>query len=306
MASVVFADLVASTALYERLGDEIAGRFVAGLTGKISAVFTLHSGRVVKLLGDGVFAVFARESDALAACVSLQQGLNAQPLYPRDGSDPVGLQIGLEAGEIVEIDGDCYGDAVNSAARLASLAGAGQIMTTQRVAAALDSSQQGALRALGAMHLRGKSQPVEVFRVEWMAGQELEATTMSASPSLVAQDKVLEISGGSVTVQVPVTGAPLTFGRASDCAISFNDARVSRTHATVAWRGGQFVLGDVSSFGTWVYPAHQQEPIVLRRSECFLAGTGLIALGCDRHRDCPALLRFHVESAQVGKGSHDA
>ena len=52
MATVVFADLVGSTGIFERLGDETAGRFVTQLTTALSRTFEEHNGRVVKLLGD--------------------------------------------------------------------------------------------------------------------------------------------------------------------------------------------------------------------------------------------------------------
>ena len=65
-------------------------------------------------------------------------------------------------------------------------------------------------------------------------------------------------------------------------------------HATVEWRGGQFVLCDASSFGTWVYIGDQTEPVVLRRTECYLVGQGQIALGCDRHAEAAPLVIFSV------------
>ncbi|HEY8359888.1 MAG TPA: adenylate/guanylate cyclase domain-containing protein, partial [Ramlibacter sp.] len=62
MPSVVFADLVGSTGIFERLGDETAGRFVTQLTTALAKIFEQHNGRVVKLLGDGLFVVFPQES----------------------------------------------------------------------------------------------------------------------------------------------------------------------------------------------------------------------------------------------------
>ena len=58
MTTVVFTDLVGSTGLYERLGDTAASTFVTQLTGVLSQIFLEHTGRVVKLLGDGLFVVF--------------------------------------------------------------------------------------------------------------------------------------------------------------------------------------------------------------------------------------------------------
>jgi adenylate cyclase len=83
-------------------------------------------------------------------------------------------------------------------------------------------------------------------------------------------------------------------GRAATASLSINDARVSRVHATVEWRGGHFILNDQSSFGTWVYVGGQDAPIVLRRTECYLVGHGVITLGCDRDADSAPKIEFSV------------
>src|SRR5215217_1908595 len=109
MASVVFADLVGSTGIFERLGDETAGRFVTQLTTALSKTFEQHNGRVVKLLGDGIFTVFQTESDAIAACAAIQMRLREKPVHPGGNGKAVQMQMGVESGEVVEIEGDCYG-----------------------------------------------------------------------------------------------------------------------------------------------------------------------------------------------------
>src|SRR5438105_2601464 len=157
MATVVFADLVGSTGIFERLGDETAGRFVTQLTTALSKTFEEHNGRVVKLLGDGIFTVFQNEMDAITSCIAIQTRLKEKPVYPGGEGKPVQMQMGVESGEVVEIEGDCYGDAVNSAARLADLAGADQILTTVRVRDLLPPIQQAQMRSLGPIFLRGKA-----------------------------------------------------------------------------------------------------------------------------------------------------
>src|SRR3569832_1686090 len=151
MATVVFADLVGSTGIFVRLGDETAGRFVTQLTTALSKTFEQHNGRVVKLLGDGIFTVFQSESDAVTSCIEIQKRLKEKPVYPGGSGNPVQMQMGVESGEVVEIQGDCYGDAGNSAARLADLAGADQILTTGRVREARNPELRAKLRSLGPM-----------------------------------------------------------------------------------------------------------------------------------------------------------
>jgi adenylate cyclase len=297
--TVVFADLVGSTGIFERLGDETAGRFVTQLTGALSKTFEQHSGRVVKLLGDGLFVVFPDEGKALAACIAIQNRLQEKPVYPGGSAPAVQMQMGVEAGEVVEIDGDCYGDAVNSAARLADLAGAEQILTTQRVRDALvDPLQQAQLRSLGPMYLRGKSEATGVFRVDWQHDRDSEATVMGASMSKAKADKqgVLELSALGRTLRLEPSGEKLTLGRAATASLSLNDARVSRVHAAIEWRAGHFILSDTSSFGTWVYVGNQSEPVVLRRTECHLVGHGQITLGCSRDAESVPLVLFSVKT----------
>jgi class 3 adenylate cyclase len=295
VTTVVFADLVGSTGIFERLGDEIAGRFVTQLTTSLSRTFETHRGRVVKLLGDGIFAVFAAEADAVEACVAIQRQLKEQPVPAGPGGPRVQMQMGVETGEVVEIEGDCYGDAVNSASRLADLAGADQILTTGRVRAALSTAKQQDLRSLGPMYLRGKQETTEVFRVEWQPQFDSEATVMGASMFRPAKGGMLEVSAGSKTLRVEPNGARLTLGRSPVASLTLNDGRVSREHATLEWRGGHFILTDTSSFGTWVYMGGQAQPMVLRRTECFLVGHGELTLGCDRSAQMAPTVVFSMK-----------
>ena len=296
MASVVFADLVGSTGIFERLGDETAGSFVTQLTTALAKIFEQHKGRVVKLLGDGLFVVFAEEAQALTACIAIQERLMLKPVRPGGIGRPVQMQMGIESGEVVEIQGDCYGDAVNSAARLADLAGADQILTTQRVRDALPREQQEMLRSLGPMYLRGKAEVTEVFSVEWQPERDADATVMGASMFGQLPEALLEISINGVTRHLEPKGETLTLGRSLTADLPVNDTRVSRLHATIEWRGGHYVLSDASSFGTWVYFGNQAEPVVLRRTECYLVGQGHIALGCDRNAEAAPIATFAVAS----------
>lgn len=295
MTTVVFADIVGSTSMFERMGDQAASRFVTQLVGELSQVFEQHSGRVVKLLGDGLFVVFPHESDALAACVSIQKRLLEKPIRPGGSGAPAQLQMGIESGEVVEIDGDCFGDTVNSAARLADLAGAAQILTTQSVWSTLGPMQQSSLRSLGPMHLRGRAEASHVYRVEWQTGRDDEATRIGRSRVSDASQWVLALVAGEQTVQIHARSPKISIGRGAGVSLALNDPHVSRMHATLEWRGGQFVLSDASSYGTWVYFGNQDEAVVLRRTECYLVGSGQICPGCERKEGSP-LISFSISS----------
>ncbi len=294
MPTVVFADVVGSTGLFEKLGDARASQLMTTLTGQLGKVFEQHQGRVVKLLGDGVFAVFPEAASAITACVTLQSRFKAQPFVPKGHDQAIQMQMGVESGEVVEIDGDCFGDAVNSAARLADLAGADQILTTQSVWNELLGGLRQSLRSLGPIHLRGKTQPTHIYRVEWQNGRDLDATAMGVSMYAQAKPQVvvLTLAGRSQTFEVGDT--EITIGRSTEASLPVLDPRVSRVHATLRSRGGQIVLTDTSSFGTWVYFGNQANAVALRRTECFLVGYGQISLGCEIGAEKAPLVAFEV------------
>jgi adenylate cyclase len=300
MTTVVFADLVGSTSLFERLGDESASRFVTQLTGMLSEIFGQHQGRVVKLLGDGLFVVFEKEAAALAACMQVQNHLLEQCIRAGGSGAPVEMQIGIESGEVVEIAGDCFGDTVNSAARLADLAGASQILTTENVWEALVPAQRAALRSMGPMYLRGKSVSSHIYRVEWQAGSDGDATMVGRSMTMPRLEDYLELSFADRTLRVNSGNGKLSLGRSPDVALTINDPRVSRLHATLEWRSGQFVLSDASSYGTWVYLGDQSDALVLRRTECCLVGSGHIVPGCDKVDENAPLIMFSVKAGVPG------
>jgi adenylate cyclase len=311
MPTVVFCDLVGSTGLFEKLGDATASHLVTQLTNAMSRAVGQFEGRVVKTLGDGIFAVFAQEEHAVNACSAIQTELQDRPLMlfadekmaVSSGtfrSLRIELQIGIESGEVVEINGDCYGDAVNSAARLADLAGARQILTTQRVLDALPTNRRGELISLGPMYLRGKGEATAVYRINWQKKSEVDpdATMLGVSFKDALRTQELHLSFGAKSIKLLQSGSAIKavqMGRANTCELEVSDPRVSRTHASVQVRGNQFVLTDASSYGTWVYAGGQSEPLILRRTDCVLVGEGEISLGCERSADNAAIVRFSVQ-----------
>ena len=79
----------------------------------------------VKNLGDGLMVMFSSPSRALAGAVGMQQAIEH---HNRSDGEPLGVRIGMSAGEAVEEDGDFFGDPVVEAARLCAAAIGGQIL----------------------------------------------------------------------------------------------------------------------------------------------------------------------------------
>lgn len=298
-ATVVFADLAGSTGVYEALGNAAAAEAIAGITHWIAGVCEAHGGRVVKLLGDGVLALYARAADAVSAVVALQRA-HARKLPDWPNELRMRLQIGVATGEVVEVDGDCYGDAVNVASRLSDLSGPDHIWTTRTVVSQLAGLPEGVrVRSLGPIPLRGRSEAAEIFQVDWQPDLQSRHLTRPATLS----DHVLTRPppGGGVRLswhdqrrRFRAEDLPIHLGRADEAQFQVADQRVSRNHARIEWRNGALVLADMSSYGTWVRFAGGADALNLRRDECVLVGAGELALGAAFDDASAPIVRFEV------------
>lgn len=283
-STVVFADLTGSTRVFEAMGNARATETVTRLTQWIAGVCEAHGGRVVKMLGDGVLAIFPVGSIAIAAVLELQRNhqkrLQAWPAALR-----MDLQIGVASGDVLEVDGDCYGDAVNLASRLSDLAGQGQIWVTESV---IEQLKEGEVRHrnLGPITIRGKNETPIVHRIDWQE-EMLDFLTMPAT--LVQTSRVADSTFGQIELAwldvrslFSASDLPIHLGRVDEVQFVVNDPRVSRLHARIEARHGSCVLVDVSTYGTWVRfhgSAGVSGEIALRRDECVLHGSGEIGLG---------------------------
>jgi class 3 adenylate cyclase len=126
VVTVMFAELVGSTALHERLDAESARLFMEGYYRAMRGAVEQHGGRVAKLLGDGVMAVFGlplvAEGDAIRAvraAVDMQRVFRELAEWHSNLVGKVGLRVAVNTGEVVAKDEtELIGDPVNVAARL--------------------------------------------------------------------------------------------------------------------------------------------------------------------------------------------
>jgi adenylate cyclase len=281
-ATVVFADLTDSTAFFEALGNEKATTAVTRLTQWIGEVCEAHRGRVVKKLGDGVLAVFDRAVDATDAVVQMQLGHRVRlETWPK--TIRMEIKAGIARGDVVVVDGDCYGDAVNVASRLSDLSGASQIWVTESVVSEVDESHGLRFRSLGPVMLRGKTEPLSLYKVEWE--DDVASAFLTQQAMLPRTERNAPLHGHirleylDFVLEFDAAAMPIHLGRIDRAELTLNDPRVSRLHAKIDWHNGGFMLVDLSSFGTWVRFAGSDSDIALRRDTCQLHGSGEIALG---------------------------
>ncbi len=279
--TVVFVDLTGSTGLFESIGNVLATQVVTRCTQAIGQHFARAGGHIVKYLGDGVLVLFDDTVAAVEACARVKE-LLAELDIAELRRVRLEAKTGVERGLIVEHDGDCYGDAVNVAARLSDLAQSGEILVGESVYACLPDFHRVACHNLDRIIIRGKAEPMRVWRIDWARTAE---TTLTAPMEFFemqgerpAQHRI-DLNCMDQHLRLEPHDGPLIIGRGQDAGFQVNDQRVSRRHARIEWNGGQCVLTDSSSNGTWVRFAGSPVAVTLRRDSCTLNGEGEIGLG---------------------------
>lgn len=282
-ATVVFADFTGSTAFYQALGTEKASHAVTRLTQWIGDVCEAHHGRVVKRLGEGVLAIFSDAGQATNAAMAIQRGHQLRLLQWPEGIR-MEIKAGIAHGEVTEVKDDCAGDAVNVASRLGGLSGSNQIWATESVRSQLDGALAQRFISLGPVSLRGRQDPVALYKIEWQEDAHSDLLTRPAG--LAGIDRVVPQHLGQIHLTYQDThrrfssaDMPVYVGRADRAEFFISDPRVSRLHARIEWRDSAFFITDLSSFGTWVRFAGSDTDTPLRRDACQLHGTGEVALG---------------------------
>ena len=135
--TVLFADISGSTKLYELRGDVAARTIVSAVLSALTDVAQRHGGRVIKTIGDAVMCVFPNALQGLMAATDMQKRIAHDPGFVKDN---LAIRVGLHHGEALHEGNDVYGDAVNTAARMESLAKREQIVTTATTAGTVVST----------------------------------------------------------------------------------------------------------------------------------------------------------------------
>jgi adenylate cyclase len=154
----LFADLAGFTAFTEAHGDERAADLVAAFCGALRGLLPDHRAEEVKAIGD---AMMLRSPDAGLA---IELGLRAVHDVGAQHGFP-GVRAGMHTGHAVERKGDWYGATVNVAARVADVAGGGEVVATEATIEAAGRPHGIELRARGRHRLRNVAEPVAIFTV---------------------------------------------------------------------------------------------------------------------------------------------
>ena len=124
LAAIMFADIVGYTAMMH--ADESNALLLRDkMKQKLDAEITLHHGRLIKFSGDGALCSFDSAAECVRAALALQLEMQQQPKVP--------VRIGIHQADTVFEENDVFGDGVNIASRLESLAVPGSIFISAKV-----------------------------------------------------------------------------------------------------------------------------------------------------------------------------
>ena len=128
---VMFADVAGSTAMYENMGDDLARERISKALNALISITRRNRGTLVKTIGDEILVYFTDADMAIIAAQAIQESMEDDRSPETIG---VSIRIGMQYGSAILEKNDIFGDTVNVAARVASMAKARQILCTQEIA----------------------------------------------------------------------------------------------------------------------------------------------------------------------------
>ena len=162
--TILFTDIESSTATRRRLGDAKAQEVLRAHNTIVRDALQAHGGSEIKHTGDGIMASFPSASGALKAAIAIQRAVAAHAEQHPDA--PLGVYIGLNAGEPIAEEQDLFGTAVDLARRICDNAQPDEILVSD-VVRQLAAGKDFLFADQGDVALRGFEDPVRLYEVRW-------------------------------------------------------------------------------------------------------------------------------------------
>ena len=171
LTTILAADVVGYSRLMEKDEAGTMALLRARRHDVLMPMVAQHGGRVFKVMGDGVLVEFSSVVNAVECAIDLQKAMQAQNAgIPAE--QHILLRIGINLGDVIVEGGDLYGDGVNIAARLESLAEPGGICVSgdvyRQVRSKLQTAVRGPGRAEGQEHRRTRARLPGTGRRRWI------------------------------------------------------------------------------------------------------------------------------------------
>ena len=290
--TIMFADIVGSTRLYEIMGDEVAEKLVTTTLKQLSGIVSKSHGVIIKTGGDDVMCSFSNVENALNAARDMHLFLAQRTAPSKDYK--IAIRIGAHTGPVIESEGDLYGDAVNLAARVAALARGGKTLVTGYTVEQLSEVTRKRCQRLTNTTVKGKELPIDIYDVVWEQTDELTrivgnevANALQSLLTIRYDDNVIRLSANAVT--------SASVGRGQDCDLIIPSQQASREHCKIECNRGKYMFVDNSANGSYIN--HNQTEMFFHQERVPLIGEGFISLGEPSVNNPDFLLHYAIELA---------
>src|SRR4030095_2402108 len=156
LAAILFADITGYTAMVQE-NEQLARLKRKRLKKVLEETTNRFNGKILQYYGDGSLSIFSSAIDSVNCAIEIQLQLQKEPTVP--------LRIGIHVGDIAMEDDAIYGDGVNLASRIESLAVSGGIFISEKVYDEIRNQQNIATREMGYFELKNIKSPVRIFSI---------------------------------------------------------------------------------------------------------------------------------------------
>ena len=248
--AVLFTDIQGSTAYYEKFGDLTGLAMVYECNSLLERVVRKHGGRVVKKIGDAIMATFNNCEACVRTAVEMQQQLKELNVSKKE-EDQIHVRIGAHYGLGIVKSDDVFGDVVNVASRVQSVALPEQILISDSLFREVVSSGFDTA-LLGRFQLKGKAEEREIYEVRWTrdlpARPNLGHTVVVSSTSETQEFRLQHVTqDGKTDAEYALFGEGLTIGRIEGDMKFPGDSSMSPLHARIYVQHGQPMVEDLGS-----------------------------------------------------------
>lgn len=278
--TVLFADLSGTSKLSEAAGEAVALEAITHCIERLRKAAESAGGQVVKTVGEQIMALFPNPDAAAAAAARMHAAIEALPAM---NGTKLAVHVGFHTGPVIQRERDVVGDTVKLASRLLEEAQKGQTVTSQETADLLGPGFRAVSRDQ-AITFRGGEAKVQPCEVLARGPLPQVSKAMAGELRLTYREQVIACSPGNDSVVI---------GRHQGCAIVVTDPMASRRHCTIELRGGDYVVQDHSTNGTYV-TVDGERGILLKGEDLPLRKSGTLAFGHKRFADSETIEFFCV------------
>ena len=164
-------------------------RTVRDLKGHQAVVLPMvgvHGGRIIDTAGDGILAEFASVVNAVGCAVAIQK-IMAERNADVDPAQRMQFRIGVNIGDVIYDDARIYGDEINIAARLESIAEPGGVFVSGKVFDEIGSKLDILFKDLGERHLKNIARPVKVYAFSPSRPESVQARWAAGQPAFICR-----------------------------------------------------------------------------------------------------------------------